>query len=121
LTSIGRISMNGEKPLTDERISGTDDFVEGVLGIADRTLRRSFASWVREIHVKRFIEEKREKEGISVQELQLGAIAGRSRRFARNLTLNLARERGTSFSGNCEAVGVSTSAISQILWMRQET
>jgi putative transposase len=83
LTSIGKMSMNGEKALTDERISGTDDFVEGVLGEADRWPRRSFASWVREKQVKRFIEEKCEKEGISVKELQLGAIAGRSLRVAR--------------------------------------
>ena len=56
-TSLSSGRMNGEKALTDEGILGTDDFVEGMLGDADRRARRSFPSWLRDREVQQLIVE----------------------------------------------------------------
>ena len=110
--------MNIEKVLTDERIFGTDDFAEGMLGEADRRARRSFPIWLRDREVSQLIEEKCEREGISLRELQMGIHRGAMPEIRSDLALKLARERGRTLAEIARQLGVSTSAISHILRRR---
>jgi hypothetical protein len=74
--ALKNLRRSGGKVLTDERILGTDGFVEGVLREADRWERGSFASWLRDREAQQLIEEKCKKEGISLKELQMGGRRG---------------------------------------------
>ena len=114
------LRRSGEKILTDERILGTDDFVERVLGEADRGARRFFSSRWREKEVVRFLEERCKKVGFSVRELQMGSRRGLIPGIRSELAWELAREWGMHLAEIPRRLGVSTSAISQVLHRRSE-
>jgi REP element-mobilizing transposase RayT len=119
-SAVKSLRRSGEKVLTDERILGTDDFVEGMLGEADRRVRRSFPSWLGDKEVQQVIEEKCKREGISLQELQMGGRRGAIPEIRSDLVLKLAREWGLPLAEIARQLGVTTSAISQILRRRVE-
>ena len=120
-SAVKSLRHSGDKVLTDERILGTDDFVERVLGETDRRARRLFSSQLRDKEVQQLIEERCKKEGISTRELQLGSRRGVIPGIRSDLALNLARERGLPLAEIARQLGVSTSAISQILRRRLNT
>jgi DNA-binding MarR family transcriptional regulator len=101
--------------LTDERILGTDDFVGRVLGEADRRRRHLFSSLLTGRQVQQIIAKSCKEEGISIQELQRGSRRGLIPRVRSYLAWKLAREFGVSLAEIGRQLGVSTSAISQIL------
>ncbi len=113
--AVKSLRRSGEKVLTDERILGTDDFVEGVLGDADRRTRQLFSSLLTGRQVQQMIEESCKKEGISVLELQSGSRRGTIPRVRSYLAWRLVRELGVPLAEIGRQLGVSTSAISQIL------
>jgi hypothetical protein len=107
--------------LTDERILGADDFVERVLGEADHRTRHLFPSLLTGRQVQQIIETSCKKEGISIQqELQRGSRRGPIPRVRSYSTWNLARELGVPLAEIGRQLGVSTSAISQILGRKQK-
>jgi hypothetical protein len=55
-SAVKSLRRSGEKVLTDERILGTDDFVERVLGEAEGKARHSFSPLVRGKRVQQLIE-----------------------------------------------------------------
>jgi len=114
-SAVRSLRRSGEKVLTDERILGTDDFVERVLGEAETRARRLFSIRLRAKEVKRLIEERCKKEGISAQELQVGSRRGVISEIRSALALKLAREWGLPLAEIARQLGVSTSAISQIM------
>ena len=120
-SAVKSLRRSGEKILTDERILGTDDFVERVLGETDRRARRLFSSQLRDKEVQQLIEERCKKEGISTRELQLGSRRGAIPGTRSDLALKLVRERGLPLAEIARQLGVSTSAISQILRRRLGT
>jgi putative transposase len=117
-SAVQSLRRSGEKVLTDERILGTDDFVERVLGEAETRARRLFAMRLRAKEVQRLIEERCKKEGISAQELQVGSRRGVISEIRSALAVKLAREWGLPLAEIARQLGVSTSAISQILRRR---
>jgi hypothetical protein len=117
---VKSLRRSGGKVLTDERILGTDDFVERVLGEADHSAKRLFSSRLRDKEVLCLIEERCKKEGISVRELQMGSRRGVNAKIRSDLAWKLAREWGIPLAEIARQLGVSTSAISQILRRRLE-
>jgi hypothetical protein len=120
-STVQSIRRSGEKALADERILGTDDFVERVLGEADRNARLLFSSRLRGKEVLRIIGERCKREGISMREMQMGSRRGVIPAIRSDLAWNLARERGIPLAEIARQLGVSTSAISQVLRRRSET
>jgi len=120
-SAVQSLRRSGEKVLTDERILGTDDFVERVLGEAENRARRLFSFRLRAKEVQRLIEERCKREGISAQELQMGSRRGVISEIRSALALKLAREWGLPLAEIARQLGVSTSAISQILRRRLKT
>ena len=111
----------GQEVLTDERILGTDDFVERMLGEADPKARRLFSSRLRDKEVLQFMEERCDKDGISARQLQMGSRRGMIPGIRSDLAWKLAREWGFSLAEIARQLGVSTSAISQIFRRRLKT
>ncbi len=119
-SAVQSLRRSGEKVLTDERILGTDDFVERVLGEAETRARGLFSFRLRAKEVQRLIEERCKREGIFAQELQNGSRRGVISEIRSALALKLAREWGLPLAEIARQLGVSTSAISQILRRRPE-
>jgi len=68
---------NGKRVLTDERILGSGDFVEGILAQADERLKYQLrGNRIRE-NLPEFINQACEKEGINAKELRMGSRRGR--------------------------------------------
>ena len=114
-SAVQSLRRSGDKVLTDERILGTGDFVERVLGEAETRARRLFSVRLRAKEVQRLIEQRCKKEGISPQELQVGSRRGVISEIRSALAVKLAREWGLPLAEIARQLGVSTSAISQIL------
>ena len=119
-SAVKTLRRSRQKVLTDERILGTDDFVERVLGDADHSAKRLFSSRLRDKEVRQHIEGKCKKEGISMQELQMGSRRGEIPGIRSDLAWKLARDWGIPLAEIARQLGVSTSAISQILLRRSE-
>ena len=105
----------GEKALTDERILGSNDFVERVLGEADHRRRHLFSSVLTGRKVQQIIARSCKKEGISIQEMQRESRRGPIPRFRSYLAWTLARELGVPLAEIPRRLGVSTSTISRFL------
>jgi REP element-mobilizing transposase RayT len=120
-SAVKSLRRSGQKALTDERILGTDDFVERVLGEADQSAKRLFSSRLRDKEVRQHIEEKCKKKGISMRELQMGSRRGVIPGIRSDLAWKLARDWGIPLAEIARQLGVSTSAISQILLRRSGT
>jgi len=109
---------SGEKVLADERILGTDDFVERMLGEADHLARRLYSSRMRNKEAEQIVEERCKRERISVAELKMGSRRGMISKVRSDLAWKLAKEGGLPLAAVARHLGVSTSAISQILRRR---
>ena len=114
-SAVMGLRRSGEKALTDERILGSNDFVERVLGEADHRRRHLFSSVLTGRQVQQIIARSCKKEGISIQELQRGSRRGPIPRVRSYLAWKLARELGVPLAEIRRRLGVSTSTISQFL------
>jgi hypothetical protein len=117
-SAVKSLRHSGDKVLTDERILGTDDFVERVLGETDRLAKRLFSPQLQEKELEIFISERCNKEGISILELQGGSRRGTIPRVRSELAWTLAKEWGIPLAEIARRLGVSTSAISQVVRRR---
>jgi putative transposase len=119
-SAVQSLRQSGQEVLTDERILGTDDFVERILGEAAPSARRLFSSRLREMEVEQLIEERCKKDRISLQELRMGSRRGVIPKIRSDLAWKLAKERGLPLAEIARHLGVSTSAVSQILLRRSK-
>jgi REP element-mobilizing transposase RayT len=120
-SAVKSLRRSGPEVLADERILGTDDFVERMLAEADRNARRLFSSRLQGREGQQLVEERCKKEGISIRELQMGSRRGEVPKVRSDLAWELAKERGLPLAEIARHLGVSTPAISQILIRRSKT
>jgi REP element-mobilizing transposase RayT len=120
-SAVKSLRRYGEKVLTDERILGTDDFVERILGEADQRAQRSFSLRLRDKEELQFIKAICREEGISMKELQMGSRRRPIPKIRSDIARKLAGEWGIPLAEIARQLGVSTSAISQILRRRIDT
>jgi hypothetical protein len=117
-SAVESLRRSGEKVPADERILGTDDFMEKILKEGESRTRHSFSSQMRNRKVQQIIEVTCKKEGVSLQELQMGSRRGVISRVRSDLAWRLVQELGVPLAEIARQMGVSTSAISQILHRR---
>jgi REP element-mobilizing transposase RayT len=117
-SAVKSLHHSGDKVLTDERILGTDDFVERMLGETDRRTKHLFSSRLQAKEVEKFISERCKREGIFILELQRGSRRGAIPRIRSELAWKLAKDWGIPLAEIARCLGVSTSAISQVLRRR---
>ena len=120
-SAVKSLRRSGEKVLTDERILGTDDFVERVLGEADQRAQRSFSLRLRDKEQQQFIKARCQAAGISANELQRGSRRSPIPKIRSEVAWKLGREWGVPLAEIARQLGVSTPAISQILRRRSKT
>lgn len=118
---VKTLRRSGEKVLADERILGTEDFVERVLGEAEGRAKISFSSLETDKRVRQLIEKTCKKEGVSLQELQMGSRRGTISKVRSDLARKLVEGLGVPLAEAARQLGVSTSAVSQIFRRKQLT
>ena len=114
------VRRNKEKVLTDERILGSNEFVERILEEADKEVKYQVSINERRIKAERRIQEICRKEGLSREELQGGSRRGRISWIRSKLAIELTERYGLSFAEAGRQLGVSTSAISRIFMRSKE-
>ena len=119
-SAVVSLRRSGEKALADERILGTDEFVERVLGEADQRAKRLFSSRMRNKELEQVLEERCKREGISVRELKMGSRRGMVSKVRSDLAWRLTREGGLPLAEVARHLGGSTSAVSQVLRRRAD-
>jgi putative transposase len=112
-SAVMGLRRSGEKSLTDERILGSNDFVQRMFGEADHRKRHLFSSVLRGRQAQQIIARSCEKEGISIQELQRASRRGPIPRVQSYLVWTPARELGMPLAEIRRRLGVSPPTISQ--------
>jgi REP element-mobilizing transposase RayT len=105
----------GEKHFFDERILGSGDFVKEVLDQADATIRDQIPVRDREAVIDELIGRRCEEAGISINALQAGSKTKLCSAIRKELAVTFVRQYGLTYADSARKLGISTSAISQIL------
>jgi predicted transcriptional regulator len=103
-----------EKVLSDERILGSDEFIERILEEAENEVKYQVPINERRIKAEKKIQEICRKEGLNKEELQGGSRRGRISRIRAQLAIELTERYGLSLAEVGRQLGVSTSAILRI-------
>ena len=103
-----------EKVLSDERILGSGEFVERIIGEADTKLMTQISINERRINAEKRIHDLCKKEGISKEELKGGSHRGRISQVRAKLAIELGENYGLTLAETGRQLSVSTSAISRI-------
>jgi len=112
------LQVSKQKVLGDERILGRGDFVEQVLKEADKKVKSSFFFRRQKEKIWEQIIQECAREGISVQELRMGSRRRVVAKVRSDLAHRLSEQWGVPLAEIARELGVSTSAISQVLRRR---
>jgi len=104
-----------EKQFFDERILGSGDFVKEVLDQADATVREQIPVRDREAVIDELIGRRCEEAGITIKALQAGSKTKICSAIRKELAVTFVRQYGLTYADSARKLGISTSAISQIL------
>lgn len=114
------LRRNGKRVLTDERILGSGDFVEGILAEADERLKYQLrGNRIRE-NLPGFIDQACEREGINAKELRMGSRRGRISQVRLQIAYQLVDDYGIPLAEVARQLGVCTSAISKAITRRMK-
>ncbi len=106
----------GERKLTDERILGSGDFVQGILEEAENDIsKNNFKAEDKKEKIKEVIKCICKEEGVSIRELQSGGRRAAVSNARYQITSRLVEEHGISFAEVARNVGVTTSAVFRIM------
>ncbi|MBW2143702.1 MAG: transposase [Deltaproteobacteria bacterium] len=103
-----------DKILSDERILGSGEFVERIIGEADGRIKYQISINERRIIAENKIHEICKKEGVNIEELKGGSRRGQIPQVRAQLAVDLVENFGLTFAETGRQLGVSTSAISKI-------
>ncbi len=102
------------KVICDERILGQDDFVERIIGEADKRIKGQLSINERKVRAGKRIQEICENEGVYIEELRGGGRRDRLPGVRAQLAMELVRDYGLTMAETARQLGVTTSAISKI-------
>ncbi|MBF0586040.1 transposase [Prosthecochloris sp. N3] len=105
----------GEQPFGDERILGSSEFVRRILDEEQGDLQGSLSVMKLEEKAERRLKEACDHAGISVNALQSGSRVKPCPTVRKELAVEFVRELGLSYAVTARLLGVSSSAIKQIL------
>jgi hypothetical protein len=104
-----------ERVRGDQRILGSEGFVERVLRETGEPMRHRFSPEGRSKEIESILRGECRKGKIELKELQMGSRRGGIPRVRSEVVERLVKEVGMSLAEAARLVGVSTSAISKIL------
>jgi predicted HTH domain antitoxin len=103
------------RELADERILGSGDFVEGIIEEAEQNFKRSFKNNLSFTEIETLILKTCKASGVHIDELRSGGRRKEVSTIRSKLTIDLVQRRGVSLSETARHMGVSTSAIGNLL------
>ena len=114
------ISMRKRKvrELADERILGLGNFVEQIIGEAEENFKRSLKNNLSGHEIETLILKACKVSGIHIDELRSGGRRKEVSRIRSKLAIELVQRHGTSLAKTARHMGVSTSAIGNLLKRR---
>jgi putative transposase len=104
---------NGEV-VTDQRILGQGDFVERIIGEADKRIKSQVSVNERQINAEKKIHEVCKTEGINIEELKGGSRRAHISALRTRMAIGLVKDHGLTLAETARQLGVSTSAVSKI-------
>ena len=102
------------KIVTDQRILGQGDFVERIIGEADKRIKSQVSVNERQINAEKKIHEACKAEGINIEELKGGSRRAHISDLRARLAIDLVTDHGLTLAESARQLGVSTSAVSKI-------
>ena len=106
---------NNQKVATDQRILGQGDFVERIIGEAEKKIKSQISDNERQVKSEKKIHEVCKGEGINIEELRGGSRRAHISDLRARLAIELVSENGLTLAESARQLGVSTSAISKII------
>jgi REP element-mobilizing transposase RayT len=108
-----------EEVLSDERILGSGEFVERLLGEADEKMKQRLRGDALRQRAEDVIRKVCKKERVNEEELKSGGRRGSISKVRSILASELTEEYGVPLAEAGRLLGVSTSAVSKMLSRRQ--
>lgn len=107
--------LNKEGMLSDERILGSGEFVEKIVGEAEEKIRYQLPKSRRLEDAKGIIEDVCCEENVSSEELRSGSRRGPVSAIRKHLARRLVEELGLSLADAARLLGVTTPAVAKCL------
>ena len=114
-SEVKSLRKRGEKQFSDERILGSSEFVKEILDEVDEIRKEQVPAVSVELDVRERLENACKDAGISVKMLQSGSRVRTCSAVRKKLALELVQEMGMSYAGVARILGISASAVNQIL------
>jgi len=105
--------LSKEGMLSDERILGSGEFVEKIVGEADEKIRYQLPKSRRLEDAKSIIENVCGEENVSPEELRAGSRRGPVTAIRKHLARRLVEELGLSLADAARLLGVTTPAVAK--------
>jgi len=118
-SEVKSLRRHGERVLSDERILGSGDFVDQVIREADGRSRQQYATQQRMKTIETVVAAACKQQNITVAELLSGARRPEVTRVRKRIARKLFEDHGIPLAEIARHTGVSTSAISKTLAVKQ--
>ena len=109
------------RELADERILGPGDFVERIIEEAERDFKKSLKNNLSVNEIETLILKTCKASGVHIDELRLGGRRRKVSEIRSKLTIDLVQHHGVSLAETARHMGVSTSAIGNLLKRKEES
>jgi REP element-mobilizing transposase RayT len=114
-SAILSLRKDNERPLTDERVLGSGEFVEKVIKEADEKIKYQVYGAKLKLKIKEVIEKTCEREGMSINEVTSGSRRGTISEIRSRIVIRLVKELGIPLAEIGRQLGITTSSVSKIL------
>jgi putative transposase len=109
------LRKDNEKPLTDERVLGSGEFVEKIIKEADEKIKYQVYGAKLKLKIKEAIEKTCEREGVSINEVTSGSRRGKISEIRSRIVIHLVKELGIPLAEIGRQLGITTSSVSKIV------
>ncbi|NTU68684.1 MAG: hypothetical protein HGB02_07380 [Chlorobiaceae bacterium] len=107
--------QRGEQPFSDARILGSTDFVKKLVDASGSTSKTYLPDTSRVEKAAKELEQRCQKEQLSLHSLQSGCRQQQYTSVRQELACRFVGELGLSFTEAARMLGVSASAVNQII------
>jgi len=114
-SEVKSLRQRGEKQFSDERILGSGEFVQEILRDASASIKENVPAISIEETAVEQLRQACEQAGVSVAALQGGSRCKTCSELRKVLAVEFVREKGMSYAGSARFLGISASAVYQII------
>ena len=109
------LRQRGQKQFSDERILGSGEFVKEILDEVEETVKTLVPASSSRVDAMEALERRCEVAGITSQVLQSGSKRRECTQVRKELAHHFVLELGLSYADTARLLGISASAVNQIL------